>query len=72
MPPAAPVTPVWLPLLLLLCLSPVQVDGGGCLCVHADDVSTSLGKVGHTQLRLHNHLHKQTSNSGIQVMWHQD
>ena len=33
----------------------VQVDGGGLLGVHADDVAAGLGKVCHAALRLHNH-----------------
>lgn len=34
----------------------VQVGGGLGLHVHADDVSTRLGKVRHPLLRLHDHL----------------
>ena len=33
----------------------VQVNGGGLLCVHADDVAAGLDEVGHPLLRLHNH-----------------
>jgi len=34
----------------------MQVDGGGLLAVHRDDVSASLGEVGDAQLGLHDHL----------------
>ena len=53
----------------------VQVDGGGLLCVHADDVAAGLDEVGHPLLRLHNHpatqediLHSATFCSGSTII----
>lgn len=34
----------------------MEVDGGGLLGMDTDDVGTSLGKIGHALLGLHNHL----------------
>jgi len=47
---------------------PVQVDGGGVLAVHADDVSASLDKVRHAELGLHNHLPRQVSMRIISLL----
>ncbi len=37
--------------------SAVQVCGGSRLSVDTDDVTVSLGKVRHSLLGMHNHLH---------------
>ncbi len=34
----------------------VQVHSGSRLCMHTDDVASSLGKVCYPLLRMHNHL----------------
>jgi hypothetical protein len=44
--------------------SPVQMDGGCCLCVYTDDVGTGLNEVSHPKLWLDNHLQAPRMSQG--------